>query len=77
MQASLAMVPARVNWRGSLSTDRPAALARTLAQETGYILVLQVPKQGPDLYITIEFLTLPILPAFPFVSLSKLGVSHS
>ena len=37
MQASLAMVPTRVNGRGSLSMDRPIAVARTLAQEAGYI----------------------------------------
>ncbi len=52
-------------------------MARTLAQETGYIRVLQVLKQGPDLYIIMAFLTLPVLSAFLFVGLSELDVSCS
>ena len=48
MQASLAMVPTRVNGRGSLVMDCSAVLARTLAQEAGYILVLRVLRQDPD-----------------------------
>ena len=41
---SLAMVPTRVKGRGSFSRDRLVALARTLAQETGYIFFLQMLK---------------------------------
>lgn len=70
------MVPTRVQGRGILTRDR-AAWARTLAQETGYNTVLQVLKQGPDLYINMAFLTLPVRPAFLFVSLSELNVSCS
>lgn len=70
------MVPTRVQGRGEFTRDH-AALPRTLAQETGYMRVLLVLIQGPDLYINMACLTLPVRSAFLFVSLSGLYVSCS